>query len=143
MLDHEPGENDPKSPFDGVVMSEAATPLRKALVAQEKGAIGILFVADVNNHPGPQNFEALARSAWPQKPPRIDRYTLQDWVERVRIPAAQVSVATARILLGDGKGSLEEVAQHFGEARSLFGFSHQWDRRHLVDGCQPPRGAGP
>ncbi|MFI5456130.1 MAG: M28 family peptidase [Isosphaerales bacterium] len=111
VLDHEPGENDPKSPFDGVVMSEAATPLRKALVAQEKGAIGILFVADVNNHPEPQNFEALARSAWPEKPPRIERYTLQDWVERVRIPAAQVSVATARTLLGGVKSSLEELAR--------------------------------
>jgi len=110
VLDHEPGENDPKSPFDGVVMSEAATPLRKALVAQEKGAIGILFVADVHNHPEPENFEALARSAWPDKPPRIDRYSLQDWVERVRIPAAQVSVATARTLLRDVKGPLEDVA---------------------------------
>ena len=65
----------------------------------------------MNNHPEPQNFEALARSAWPEKPPRIDRYTLQDWVERVRIPAAQVSVATARVLLGDGKASLEEIAR--------------------------------
>ena len=111
VLDHEPGENDPKSPFDGVVMSEAATPLRKALVAQEKGANGILFIADVHNHPEPQNFEAVARSAWPPKPPRIDRYTLQDWVERVHIPAAQVSVATARALLGDTKGSLEEIAR--------------------------------
>jgi hypothetical protein len=110
-LDHEPGENDPKSPFDGVVMSEAAVPLRKALVAQEKGAAGILFVADVHNHPEPQNFEVLARSAWPQKPPRIDRYTLQDWIERVRIPAAQISVATARTLLADVKGSLEEIAR--------------------------------
>jgi hypothetical protein len=95
VLDHEPGENDPQSPFDGVVTSEAATPLRKALVAQEKGAIGILYAADVHNHKGPQNFEAIARSAWPEKPPRIDRYSLQDWVERVKIAAAQVSVATA------------------------------------------------
>jgi len=111
VLDHEPGENDPKSPFDGVVTSEAAMPLRKALVAQKKGAVGILFVADVNNHPRPQNFEALARSAWPLKPPRIDRYSLQDWVERVRIAAAQVSVATARTLLGDVKGELEGLAR--------------------------------
>jgi hypothetical protein len=111
VLDHEPGENDPKSPFDGVVMSEAATPLRKALVAQEKGAAGILFVADLHNHPEPQNFEVLARSAWPPKPPRIDRYTLEDWIERVHIPAVQVSVATARVLLGDVKVSLEETTR--------------------------------
>ena len=51
VLDHEPGENDPKSPFDGVVMSEAATQWRKALTAQENGAVGILFVSDIHNHP--------------------------------------------------------------------------------------------
>src|SRR5262249_55948557 len=60
-LDHEPGENDPKSPFDGVVMSEAATPLQKALIAQDKGAAGILLVSDLHNHPEPENFEATAQ----------------------------------------------------------------------------------
>ncbi|MGO9464776.1 MAG: M28 family peptidase [Isosphaeraceae bacterium] len=99
VLDHEPGENDPKSPFDGVVMSEASSPFRKALVAQEKGAIGILFVSDVHNHPEAENFEAIARSAWPDNPPRIPRYTLQDWVDRIQIPAAQISTALARTLL--------------------------------------------
>ena len=61
VLDHEPGENDPDSPFDGLVTSEAAHPLRKALTAQEKGAVGILFVADVHNHREPENFEAPPR----------------------------------------------------------------------------------
>jgi hypothetical protein len=111
VLDHEPGENDPDSPFDGVVMSEAATPFRKALTAQEKGAIGILFVADVHNHPEPQDFESLARSAWPEKPPRIPQYMLQDWVDRVRIPAARISTALARTLLQGAGDSLEDLAR--------------------------------
>ena len=111
VLDHEPGENDPKSPFDGVVMSEAATPLRKVLTAQEKGAVGILFVSDVHNHPEPENFEALAHGLWPEKPPRIPHYMLQDWVDRVRIPAAQISTALARTLLGETKSSLEDLAR--------------------------------
>ncbi len=51
ILDHEPGERDPKSPFDGVVTTEPAAAWRKALAAQEHGAIGILFVSDVHNHP--------------------------------------------------------------------------------------------
>jgi hypothetical protein len=102
VLNHEPGENDPESPFDGVVMSEAATPLRKALTAQQKGAVGILFVADVHNHAEPENFEALARSAWPLKPARIPAYTLEDWVERVHIPAARISTALARNVLSGG-----------------------------------------
>ncbi len=52
VLDHEPGERDEKSPFEGVVTAEPAAPWRKALAAQEKGAVGILFVSDVHNHPG-------------------------------------------------------------------------------------------
>jgi len=111
-LDHEPGENDPKSPFDGLVMSEASNPLRKALAAQQRGALGILFVSDVHNHPEPENFEALARSAWPEKPPRILRYSLRDWIDQVRIPAGQISTALARELLHTaGQRSLEDLAR--------------------------------
>ena len=117
VLDHEPGEHDPKSPFDGLIMSEAAIPWRKAITAQEKGAAGILFVSDVHNHPGPENFEALSHSAWPEKPPRIARYLLQDWVEQVRIPAAQISTAMARSLLRGAKGSLEELARESEKPR--------------------------
>jgi hypothetical protein len=109
-LDHEPGEDDPDSPFDGVVSSEAGNPLRKALTAQEKGAVGILFVADVHNHRGVENFAATARVAWPDQPPRIARYLLQDWVERVRIPAAVISTAAARALVGGSGRSLEDLA---------------------------------
>src|SRR5262249_51989950 len=69
------------------------------------------FVSDVHNHPEPENFEALARSAWPEKPPRIPRYLLRDWVDRVRIPAAQVSTALARTLLSGAKSSLEDLAR--------------------------------
>ncbi len=111
VLDHEPGENDPKSPFDGLVLSEAATPWRKTLTAQAEGAVGIIFVSDVHNHPEPQNFEAIARSAWPEKPPRIPHYLLQDWVDRIHIPAAQVSTVLARTLLRRAKGSFEDLAR--------------------------------
>ena len=62
VIDHEPGERDPASPFDGLVTSEAGGPLRKALAAQDKGAAGILFVSDVHNHPGDANFEQSARA---------------------------------------------------------------------------------
>ncbi len=111
VLDHEPGENDPDSPFDGVVISEASVPFRKALTAQEKGAVGILFVSDVHNHPEPQNFEALARQVWPEKPPRIPQYMLQDWVNRVHIPAAWISTAMVRNLLQSRGRSLDDLAR--------------------------------
>jgi hypothetical protein len=103
-LDHEPGERDPNSPFDGVVTSEWSTPWRKALAAQEKGALAVLFVSDVHNHPGAPNFEGAARTYWPDKPPRIQSYTLATWADRIRIPVAQVSPALAASLVaGTGK----------------------------------------
>ena len=92
-------------------MSEVATQLRKAMAAEAKGAVGILFVSDVHNHPGPENFEALAHAVWPEKPPRISRYLLQDWANRVHIPAAQISIALARTLLNDAKDSFENLAR--------------------------------
>jgi hypothetical protein len=49
-IDHEPGETDPNSIFDGVVTSQASNPLHKALAAQASGAAAILFVSDVHNH---------------------------------------------------------------------------------------------
>ena len=111
ILAHEPGENDPQSPFDGLVMSEASTLLRKVLTAQEKGAAGVLIVADVHNHPEPENFEALAHGLWPEKPPRVLQYTLHDWAERVQIPAALISTNLARTLLRGANSSFESMAR--------------------------------
>ena len=103
-LNHEPGERDPNSPFDGVITSEWSTPWRKALAAQRKGALAVLFVADVQNHQEPANFEAVARSAWPEKPPRIPFYTLADWADQIHIPVAGISPALASALVaGTGK----------------------------------------
>ena len=85
LLDREPGVNDPASVFDGVVTAEAATPIRKVLAAQEKGAIGVIFVEDVHNQSGPSNFAAQAANYWPASAPRIERYTLRSWSDRVRI----------------------------------------------------------
>jgi len=99
VLDHEPGEFDPQSPFDGLVRSEASTPLRKALLAQEKGAVGIIFVRDIHNHPGPVNFEAEAKNVWPEDPTRSDWLSLAGWVKKLYIPAAQISPSLAENLV--------------------------------------------
>ena len=113
VLDHEPGERDPKSPFEGVVTAEPAAAWRKALAAQEKGAAGILFVTDVHNHPDPANFEQAARDFWPASPARIPNYTLATWADRIRIPAAQISPALAATLLAGTGKTLTDL----GEAR--------------------------
>jgi peptidase M28-like protein len=110
-LDHEPGERDPKSPFDGLVTSEPSTAWRKALAAQEKGAVGVLFVSDVQNHPGAASFEAGARAYWPDVPPRIRPFTLAAWADRIRIPVAQISPAVAESLVAGTGKTLDELAR--------------------------------
>jgi Zn-dependent M28 family amino/carboxypeptidase len=110
-LDHEPGERDPSSPFDGVVTSEPSAAWRKVLAAQDKGAVAVLFVSDVHNHPGAANFEATARNYWPDKAPRIRPYTLATWADRIRIPAAQISPALASSLVAATGKTLEELSK--------------------------------
>jgi hypothetical protein len=119
-LDHEPGERDPNSPFDGVVTSESSTAWRKAFAAQERGAVAVLFVSDVHNHPGVANFEAAARNYWPEKPPRILNYTLATWADRIHIPVAQVSPAIAAMLAAGANKPFEELAK---SAESVRGFT--------------------
>lgn len=111
VLDHEPGERDPKSVFDGVVTAEPAVAWRKALAAQSSGAIGILFVRDAHNHPEPANFEQAARNFWPAAPPRIPNYTLAAWADRLHIPAAQVSPAVAESLIAGTGKTLAELGK--------------------------------
>ena len=111
VLDHEPGERDPKSPFEGVVTAEPAAPWRKALAAQAAGAVAILFVSDVHNHPDAANFEQAARNFWPATPSRIPNYTLATWSDRIRIPAVQISPALAASLITGTTMSLEDMAK--------------------------------
>lgn len=111
ILEHEPGEREPKSAFDGLVSSEPAVAIRKALAAQAAGAVGVLMVTDVHNHPSPQNFEASARGFWPPTPPRIDRFTLASWADQVRIPVAQISPAAAESLVSASGRSLTELSR--------------------------------
>src|SRR4029077_1401732 len=118
-LDHEPGERDPNSPFDGVVTSEPSTGWRKALAAQQHGAAAVLFVSDVHNHPGVANFEAAARNYWPERPPRILNYMLATWADRIHIPVAQVSPAIAAILASGVHTPFDELARSAESARGF------------------------
>ena len=111
ILEHEPGERDPNSPFDGVVTAESAVAIKKVLAAQGKGAVGVLFVTDVHNHPAPQNFEASARAFWPPQAPRVDRFTLASWADRVRIPVGQISPALADVMMRGTGRSLADLSK--------------------------------
>ena len=117
MLDHEPGETDTTSVFDGVVTSEYASPIKKALAAQARGAAAVLFVADIQNHQAPQDFAAVTRAYWPAQPPHLLPYTLAAWADRLTIPVGQVSVAVADGLLEETGKSLAELARESESAR--------------------------
>jgi Zn-dependent M28 family amino/carboxypeptidase len=118
VLDHEPGERDARSPFEGVVTAEPATPWRKALAAQEKGAVGILYVSDVHNHPAATNFEQAGRTVWPAAAPHLKTYMLAAWADRLRIPAAQISPALAATLVAGTGKSLADLAAAADTGRS-------------------------
>src|SRR5258708_7594510 len=106
MFDGEPGADDPKSPFDGLVTSEYASSLRKTLAAQAQGASAVLF-ADAR---ATRSFASAARAYWPVKPPHLERYTLATDADRIRIPALQISPALAEQILGRELGPLLEQA---------------------------------
>ena len=118
MLDNEPGANDSASRFDGVVTSERANQLRKTLDAQAKGAAGVLFVADVHNRRGAENFGAATAAYWPTIAARIPRYSLASWVQRVHIPVGQISVALAEQLVEGSGQSLLALARGAERSRA-------------------------
>ena len=110
VLEREPGVDDPSSPFDGIVTAESARPFRKALAAQKRGALGILFVRDVHTRSDVTNWEQSARAAWPEAPRRIETFALAEWMRAVTIPGAQISAALAEVLVKGSGSSLNELA---------------------------------
>lgn len=129
VLEREPGVDDPASPFDGLVASEASRSWRKALAAQERGAAAILFVRDVHNRPDVDDWSNHHQTVWPNERRRIERFTLGTWAERIRIPAAAISVELARALVSGAGASLEELAQAAEEATGGLGVVELSDAR--------------
>ena len=119
VLDHEPGETDSTSAFDGVVTSEYTNPLKKALAAQARGAAAVLFVTDVQNHQPAPDFAAAARAYWPAQPPRLLPYTLAAWADKLTIPVGQISVALADSLVRGTGRSLADLARESESARGM------------------------
>jgi hypothetical protein len=111
VLEREPGVGDPASPFDGLVTAEASRTWRKALWAQERGATAILFVRDVHSRPDVEDWTEYHARSWPDEPRRIESFTLGAWVERIEIPAAQVSAELAAALVAGTGRTLEELAR--------------------------------
>ena len=112
VLDHAPGESGSGRSRKNLFDTEAASPLQKAQAAQAHGAAAILFVTDVHNHPSTGgSLGSETANVWPQGRPRIERYTLAVWTERVRIPAVEISREFASELLRLTGRSLSEMAR--------------------------------
>jgi hypothetical protein len=130
-IDHEPGERDPNSPFEGLITAEPSSAWRKALAAETNGAAGVLFVSDVHNHPGTPNFEAAAGDYWPEKAPRIASYTLAAWADEIHIPVAQISPALAATLVSGTGRRFDELSKASETAHGFVPLALPGIRVHL------------
>ena len=113
VFDHKPGEADPNSLFDGMMLSEYSRSVRKALEAQQRGAVAILLVADVHNHSMGRSFSQRMSDTWPRDQARVPRYHLGNWVNELRIPAVRISAEHAErlFLMNSENDSLSSLAQ--------------------------------
>jgi hypothetical protein len=100
LLEGEPAPEDPTSPFDGLVNSEYANNLRKTLEAQDHGATAVLIVNPRIPDSRMRSFATTAAAYWPAKARHLERYTLAAYVNRIHIPAVEISPAIAENILG-------------------------------------------
>ena len=117
MLNHEPGEFDADSPFDGGVTSEESRSVRKILAAQAQGAVAVLLAPDIHNHTGRRGLTGAIGGVWPTERPRVARYELASWLKAVRIPVVQISADLAeRVVEAAGRsfGELAAAAERHG-----------------------------
>ena len=111
MLNHEPGEFRPDSPFDGTGRSEASRLVRKVLAAQARGAAAVLVAPDRHNHGGSRGPAPPMGAVWPTRPPRVPRYGLASWVEAVRIPVVHLSGDLAERIAESAGRSFDDLAE--------------------------------
>ena len=119
ILDHEPAESDPESAFDGLVTAEVSAAYRKLAAAEAAGAVGVLLVTDVHNHPESTNFSTQADGYWPSTVRRGGRYTLESRLDRIHIPAVRISPALAENLVAGTGRSLEDLSRSAEEAGGM------------------------
>lgn len=111
ILDHEPGEHDQASLFDGDVLSEYARSVRKALEAQRRGASAVLLVSDVHNHPTIPPLNRPISDVWPRVWGRVPGYQLGAWVSELRLPVMRISTELAERLLATNDSSFGTVTR--------------------------------
>lgn len=107
-LDHVPREGKPDGPFQGEE-AKYSDPLHKAKTAEEKGALGLILIKDILNHPGVVGVPKDLLGGWP--PPED--------VEPTLIPVIYASQEMATFILG-GKdpGKLQKKIDSKGKPAS-------------------------
>ncbi len=98
VLKHEPGEKDPKSPFDGINDTKYSALKSKIDNAKQHGAIALLMVTDPLNHImlSPQGYPWPSLSKFmPQ-----DNLPLEICIKENLIPVAQIGESVIKYLFG-------------------------------------------
>lgn len=109
VLRHEPGENDPDSPFDGTSSTSHAFFTAKARNAEAHGAIGMILVTDPLNHEADEDLHTGgALSLEPRVPAPPD-------TTGAPFLAVHVSWTVARALVAGVDRSLEEIQRALDE----------------------------
>ncbi len=125
ILEHEPGELDPKSPFDGLVSSDYGRARYKLLNAQRHGAVAVILVEDIENHDSDEKFSRRMQSAWPKDQSKAPLY-LKVWTDSIEIPAVHIS---------------QKMASHFFEKTpiSLGALQRQIDQEYRTKSFRLPK----
>ena len=101
LLTHEPGEYDPESKFDGLAPTEHARLVRKAIEAERRGAVAVLYTSDTHNHNRLSSLNSAMDRTWPSVERRRPRYELSAWTDQLSIPAMHISTTVAERLVAD------------------------------------------
>jgi Peptidase family M28/PDZ domain/PA domain len=97
VLRHEPQENDEKSVFEGRQLTSHAQIANKAINAKNHGALGMILVNDLGNHPG--------------DPDELFRLTDVEGPQEMNIPIVQVKPAIVDEWLKPSHHTLDELRQ--------------------------------
>ncbi len=111
MLEHEPGEFNPDSPFDGTVRSEESRLVRKVLAAQARGAAAVLVAPARHNRGRARGTARPMDAVWPSRPPRVPRYRLASWVGAVDVPVVHISGDLAERIAESAGRSFRDLAE--------------------------------
>jgi len=109
VLRHEPQENDEKSVFAGKQLTTHAEIVNKAISARNHGAVGMILVNDVGNHPG--------------EPDELIRFGTLIGPEEMKLAALQVKAAVAHEWLKPSGQTLEALRQAIDKDLSNHSFA--------------------